>query len=254
MKESVEGKPSELRTALILAAGMGARLAGQHTESPKGFLVMDDKAIVEESIDKLVAVGIERVLIVTGHLAEYYEKLAACRPGLIETVHNSDYANSGSMYSLYCARHRVDTDFLLLESDLVYEKRALDVLLRGASPDAVLLSGPTHAGDEVYVQAPEGRLETMSKQRDELQSVRGELVGITRISASLYERMCELAAPRFGDTLHIAYETDGLVAAGADRAIHCPLVEDLHWGEIDDEAHLKRVREQVYPAIARLDD
>ncbi len=61
--------------------------------------------------------------------------------------------------------------------------------------------------------------------------------------------MREQAARAFEDTLHVAYETDCLVAAAAQRPITCPLVEDLLWGEIDDEGHLKRVRERVYPAI-----
>jgi choline kinase len=203
-------------------------------------------------VDKLVAAGIERVVIVTGHLSEYYEKFAASRPGLIETVHNPEYADSGSTYSLYCARHRLDRGFLLLESDLVYERRALEVLLAGEE-DAVLMSGPTYAGDEVYIQAPHGLLQQMSKDRAELQSVTGELVGISRISFRLWEVMREQAARAFDDTLHVAYEMDTLVAAAAQRPVSCPLVEDLVWGEIDDEGHLKRVREQVYPAIERKD-
>ena len=244
---------AEVRTAVILAAGMGTRLANQHDESPKGFLrVSEDAPIIEESVDKLVAAGIERVVIVTGHLAEYYEKFAASRPNLIETVHNPDYAKSGSMYSLYCARHQLDSDFLLLESDLVYERRALDVLLAGVE-DAVLMSEPTYAGDEVYIQAPEGLLQQMSKDRDELQSIAGELVGISRISFGLWQTLCEQAARAFEDTLHVAYETDSLVAAAAQLPVTCPLIEDLLWGEIDDEKHLERVRDQVYPAIVRRD-
>jgi choline kinase len=238
-----------IRTAVILAAGMGTRLAGQHTESPKGFLLMDDKAIIEESVDQLVRAGIERVVIVTGHLAEFYQKLASRRPGLIETVHNPRFADSGSMYSLYCARSRVDADFLLLESDLVYEPRALDVLLEGDAADAVLMSGFSQAGDEVYIQAPDGRLEQMSKDAGELSSSDGELVGICRISAGLYRRMCELAANDFEGGLHVAYEMDTLVAAASETSIQCPLVPDLVWGEIDDEHHLKRVREEVYPRV-----
>ena len=240
---------SPIRTAVILAAGMGTRLAGQHTESPKGFLEMGAKPIVEESVDKLVQAGIERVLIVTGHLAEFYQKLASLRPGLIETVYNPRFADSGSMYSLYCARSRVDADFLLLESDLVYEQRALDVLLEGDAADAVLMSGSTQAGDEVYIQAPGGLLEQMSKDAGELSSVDGELVGICRVSSGLYRRMCELAASEFEDGLHVAYETDTLVAAASGMAIQCPLVPDLVWGEIDDEHHLRRVREKVYPLL-----
>ena len=52
-------------------------------------------------------------------------------------VHNPDYADSGSMYSLYCARDVIDEGFLLLESDLIYESRALDVLLGSDAQDAV---------------------------------------------------------------------------------------------------------------------
>ena len=244
------------RTAVILAAGLGTRIAGEHNESPKGFLVVGEKAIVEESVDKLVAAGIERVVIVTGHLSEHYDEFSAYRSHgsrPIETVHNSDYADSGSMYSLYCARHLIDTDFLLLESDIVYEKRALEVLLEGDPLDAVLMSGPTQAGDEVYIQAPQGLLQRMSKDSSELQSISGELVGICRVSLALYKEMCDFAERRFEETLHVAYETDALVAVAVDRDIHCPLVEDLLWGEIDDEQHLKRVRGQVHPAIERKD-
>ena len=245
---------SDLRTAVILAAGMGTRIAGQHWDSPKGFIVVDEKAIVEESVDKLEAAGIERVVIVTGHLAEYYEKLVLARPHLIETVHSPEFANSGSTYSLYCARHLLGTDFLLLESDLVYEKSALSVLLDlDAGADAVLMSGATHSGDEVYIQAPDEFLQKMSKSRDELESVSGELVGISRISMGLCERMFAEAERAFEKTLHVAYETDSLVSAAASMAIRCPLVEDLVWGEIDDEHHFERVREHVYPAIQRVD-
>jgi hypothetical protein len=52
----------QILTALILAAGMGRRLAQECVESPKGFLTLGEKSIVEESFDKLVAVGIERVV------------------------------------------------------------------------------------------------------------------------------------------------------------------------------------------------
>ena len=156
------------------------------------------------------------------------------------------------MYSLYCAREQIERDFLLLESDLVYEPRALEVLLSCAHSDAVLISGRTNAGDEVYVQAPGGRLEDMSKDAGKLASIEGELVGISRISLALYLEMCELGRSAFQRSLQVAYETDTLVDAASRRTIHCPLVADLLWGEIDDASHLARVREKVYPALQAL--
>jgi choline kinase len=238
-------------TAVILAAGRGTRLAGELSDRPKGFLAVGAEPIIAESISRLRAAGIRDIVIVTGHLASHYETLAAqLGPGLT-TVHNPDYAVSGSMYSLYCARQRVTTDFLLLESDLVYEPRALASLLDYPGEDAILLSGPTGAGDEVYVETREGQLVAMSKRRADLKSVGGELVGISRISASLYLEMQAIAARAFATSLRYDYETDCLVAAARERAIPCLLVPDLLWGEIDDPNHLRRVREDVYPVLSR---
>lgn len=244
--------PAVISTAVILAAGRGTRLAGHVQDYPKGFLRLGPQPIIEESIDRLVAAGIRDVLIVTGHCAGHYDELAQRRPGLVRVVHNPRYADSGSMYSLWCARDLVRGPFLLLESDLVYEPRALHRLLDDPSADAILLSGATQAGDEVYVEVREGRLLNMSKQAAMLGAPpAGELVGITKISDELFRLMCAIAERAFASSLRFDYETDCLVAAARERPIACPVVTDLVWGEIDDPAHLARVRDTVYPEIMR---
>ena len=235
-----------IETAVILAAGMGTRLRDEVSDRPKGLICLGDRPIVEESMMRLRAAGIARILLVTGHQAERYEPLVQAWGDRCETVHNPRFASSGSMYSLYCAREQISSDFLLLESDLVYESRALTRLLNCPDQDAILLSGPTEAGDEVYVHAQAGRLVSMSKDRSALGGpVAGELVGISKISRELFDLMSELAAQAFETSLAYDYETDCLVAAAAQRPIGCPLVPDLRWGEIDDPAHLARVREKV---------
>jgi 2-aminoethylphosphonate-pyruvate transaminase len=209
---------------------------------------------VEESIVRLVAHGMSEIVIVTGFAAAHYEGLARRYPDLVRTVHNSQFARSGSLYSLWLAGRLTAGPFLLLESDLVYEPRALRRLLDEPAPDAVLLSGATGAGDEVWVETHEGRLSAMSKDRARLgPEVAGELVGISRISAELFALMQRRAERAFARTLQLDYETDGLVQAARERAIACPAIQDLLWGEIDDPAHLARVRSHVYPAVAQLD-
>lgn len=240
-----------IRQAVILAAGRGTRLRDEVQDYPKGFLRVGSEPIISESIARLAAAGIDDVVIVTGYCASHYEALAAASGGLVRTVHNPRYADSGSMYSLYCARELARGPFLLLESDLVYEPRALTVLLEHPSPDALLLSGPTGAGDEVWVAVRDGCLADMSKRRAALSGeVAGELVGITRVSAGLYAEMIAIAEAAFRESLRFDYETDCLVRAAARRPIACPVVPDLLWGEIDDPSHLRRVRDSVYPAIA----
>ena len=65
-----------VRTAVILAAGMGTRLGERTKHEPKGFIRIGDTPIIEQSIRKLLKAGINRIVIGTGYLAEAYERLA----------------------------------------------------------------------------------------------------------------------------------------------------------------------------------
>ncbi|MCB1760063.1 MAG: phosphocholine cytidylyltransferase family protein [Gammaproteobacteria bacterium] len=243
-----------LRQAVILAAGMGTRLRPIGHQGPKGALALGGESLVGTSIERLRRVGIERITIVTGYQPEFYRALADERPDLICTLHNADFADSGSMYSLYLARAAVKEGFLLLESDLIYEQRALTALLTQPEENLILLSGPTDAGDEVYVETDADRkLRAMSKRRAQLGPlVAGELVGISKISAPLYTRMCEYAGRHFaGGDLHLDYETDALVAAARTLPVHCLAIDDLLWSEIDDESHYRRAQRIERLILAR---
>jgi len=239
-----------MTSAIILAAGQGTRLRGVVSGEPKGFLRLGDQPIVQESIGRLLSAGIGPIVIVTGYSSAHYDELASHYSGDVCTVRNEKFADSGSMYSLYCARKFVKGPFLLLESDLIYEPRALQVLLEHPADEAILLSGPTNAGDEVFVATKGGYLDGMSKDPGELDGdIAGELVGICKISERLFEHMSRIAESAFETSLDFDYETDCLVAAGREMPIPCPLVSDLLWAEIDDPQHLRRARDDVYPRI-----
>jgi len=242
-------RPGTIDSAAILAAGVGSRLRDQLQDRPKGFLQLGRAPIIEESIARLQHAGIRHIVIVTGYRNEYYDRLASQYPECLRTVRNDQYASSGSLFSLYQARHLLTNPFLLLESDIIYEPRALQALLEGPQ-DSVLLSGPTGAGDEVYVETRDGALVAMSKDRNALQSTpAGELVGISRISCELFGIMIDEAETMFRSTLNVHYETDGLVAAARKREIRCPVIEDLLWAEIDDASQLARAKDRIYPRL-----
>lgn len=241
-----------IHSAVILAAGRGTRLGALGALHPKGFIELGGEAIIETSLARLARAGITRIVIVSGHLDEFYQALARRHPE-VTLIHNPNYAESGSMVSLSLAQAALREDFLLLESDLIYEQRALTTLLAAATPNTLLVSGPTGSGDEVYVEAADGRLTGLSKRRDELAGeVIGELVGITRLTPACLDAMCRHAAEVFRATLHLEYE-QALVAAGRGVPVICKLVGDLAWSEIDDAQHLERARGQVYPAIQEND-
>ena len=239
---------TQLKTAVILAAGRGARIQDHIERMPKGFIALDGKPIIEESIDNLIKVGIKKIVIVTGYRDDYYEGLRERYPG-IDTVHNEVYASSGSMYSLFLARELLTEDFLLLESDIFYELRALSSLQNTDRDDAVLISGKTDSGDEVYVIGEHERIRNITKDRTLAPNPAGELTGLSRISLPLYREMLRIAEKDFADTLHQEYDTSTLAKTAARRDVPYLLIEDLAWTEIDTIEHLERARKTVLPRV-----
>lgn len=231
---------------------MGTRLKDLGTQIPKGFLTLGDQPIIEESLQRLLNEGIHKVIIVTGHLSHFYEELKNKYPELITTIHNPKFADSGSMYSLYLSKDLVEDNFLLLESDLIYEQRALSEAIAFHKDNSVILSGTTNSGDEVYVQSKGEQLIKISKNKTELDGVIvGELVGISKISMPLFQQMINYAERQFKSTLHVDYETDCLVGVAQHYPVYYHVIDDLLWSEIDDADHLERAQKTIYPAISK---
>ncbi|MEK5376512.1 2-aminoethylphosphonate aminotransferase [Paenibacillus sp. FSL P2-0173] len=237
-----------VNTAVILAAGLGSRLKERTAHKPKGFLEIDDLSIIERSILQLIKSGIEHIWIGTGYLAQEYERLARKYPE-VQCVHNNRYKDSGSMYTLYNMRDSVHEDFLLLESDLLYDIAGLKNLLADTRSDVILSSGATHSNDEVYIEMDgEGHLIAMSKQIELLGRVDAELVGISKVSLDTYQRMCRLVEADFHNHLKWDYE-QALVEVGKGKLISVKKIEKFIWCEIDTEEHLQRAREVIYPKL-----
>lgn len=242
-----------IKTAVILAAGLGLRLRDVWTGKPKGLLAIEEICLVERSIQQLIAHGIKEIIIVTGYLAKHYGALAQ-EYSIVKTIHNPYYAESGSMYSLYCARTLIRKSFLLLESDLLYEARALSALLNDPHMDAVLISDVTQSNDEAFVEARNGCLFHMSKNQHELTMIIGEMAGMAKISLPLYEQMIVHAERYFHSRdRHWHYEDGCLNQISKEQPIPLCVVPDLVWCEIDNAEHLRRARQVIWPRIQQID-
>ena len=98
-----------VKTAVIMAAGLGTRF-GKMTETvPKGFVECGNISMVERSIQTLLLCGIQRIIIGTGYLKEKYEALKEVYPQ-IECVFSPRYAETNSMYTLWNCREVIGDD------------------------------------------------------------------------------------------------------------------------------------------------
>ena len=232
----------KITQAVILAAGMGVRLKELNRGIPKGFISLaDDVPIIENSIEALLACGISDIIIVTGFMDEYYENLRSKYPQ-IKTVRNEKFSETGTMYSLWCARKLINTDFILLESDLIFETRAISELLESPVKNSLLITGKTKAGDEVYVEADGDSVKQISKDKKVLGSIVGEFIGVSRLSYDFYLKLIPIAEESFESDLKVSYDMDCFVTAADKTPLGFLKIENLLWAEIDDALQLKRAQ------------
>lgn len=237
----------KIETAVFLAAGLGSRLKGLAENKPKGFLEIDGIALIERSVQNLSDVGIKHFFFGTGFLSEVYENFS--KKYNAECIKNESYADTGSMYTLYCMHEKIKNDFLLLEADLLYHRNGLKTLLDEQHPDAILASGKTFSGDEVFIETDgESYLVNMSKNPLALASVDAELVGISKVSLNTYQKMCVVAETIFPQNRKLDYEYVFVEVSRNDKLFVRKEI-DYIWCEIDDENHYKRALTKIYPLL-----
>ncbi len=238
-----------IREAVIVGAGLGSRLKDMTKDRPKGFLELEGMYLVEMSIRKLIEHGIERIIIGTGYCSEWYDELAQKYPS-IETVHNTDYATTGSMGTLEVCAPLVKGDFLLLESDLVYDSIALFTLLNDSHRNVILGSGATNSGDEVYITVDKNlEVNAISKNLKTIGTPYAELVGISKLTLNTLKAMCDFASSHHHDMPKMEYEAALVGAQGMGEHLYIRKVEYLTWREIDDASHLEMATKHILPRI-----
>ena len=236
-----------MNKAVILAAGPGTRLINKLRVKPKGFLEFGGRSLIERSINNLKSVGISEIIIGTGYLSEYYENLVDNK--LLFCVKNNFFSDTGSFFTLYNLNNHLNEDFLLLESDILYEKHALTMLMNHLKDDVILASGKTYSGDEVFIEVNKDHyLLNLSKHQDDLSSIYGELVGISRISIDTYQILCEWAKTNMKLAKKIHYE-EALAIITNKKYLYVEKIEDLIWTEIDTKEHYKKALNDIYPKL-----
>jgi len=236
-----------IETAVILAAGIGARLNVLANNRPKGFIEFDGIPIVINSINILKKYGITKFIIGTGYRSEYYETYED--NSSIYCVKNHDFANSGSFRTLTSLKNKITEDFLLLESDIIYEEKAIRVLINHPHCNAILASGRTDSGDEVFIDIDnDNYLVNLSKLESKMINIYGELVGISKISYETYTKLLDWSFNHDNLASQIHYE-EAFVKICKETEFFVEKIEDLIWTEIDTIEHYKRAHDYIYPKL-----
>lgn len=235
-----------IRTAVIMAAGMGTRF-GKYTELiPKGFVEVNGIPMVIQSIETLISCGIERIIIGTGYHKEAYEALCEEYPEVI-CCHSSRYAETNCLYTLWNCRELIgDEDFLMLDSDLIYEPKAITELIECKYPSAILTTPVKKFQDSYFVEEDKHhRFVKWSKDYKELNAC-GELIGIHKLSNKFFKEVCREFERNLVQNEKSSYEPFFQKVSNTTCPIYILKMDDLVWYEIDDEADLKVAEESVH--------
>ncbi len=151
--------------ALILAAGLGTRLAPITNDRPKSLVPVNGKPILFKQLDNLICNGVSDITIVSGYKADILKESVNENYKDIRIIESVDYASTNNMYSAYIAREAVkNSDFLMMNADVFFDESVIAGLLNfTGTPDAVVTDIGNYIEESMKVVEHEGRLVKISK-------------------------------------------------------------------------------------------
>lgn len=151
--------------ALILAAGLGSRLAPLTDNCPKSLVPVNGKPILYKQIDNLYENGVTDITVVSGYMGEVLKEAVRNRYPDVKLIHSADYAVTNNMYSAYLAMEKMlDSDFLMMNADVFFDSSVITALLRFEHPNAIVVDIDTYYEESMKVTEKEGRIVEISKK------------------------------------------------------------------------------------------
>lgn len=235
--------------AIILAAGMGKRLGKYTRNQTKCMVEVAGKTLLQRAAEALRQAGITDCILVVGYEAERLVKYAATEiEGIrFEFVYNRDYDKTNNIYSMYLAREQlVRDDTILLESDLIFEPKLLQEILRMPEPNIVAV-----ASYEQWMDGTVALLDENGNVRDfiDKQHFRYDEAGSYYKTVNIYKFSRDFLARQYLPFLEAyirAYGVDQYYESILKTIAHIDkarlkayvLPQGMRWYEIDDAQDL----------------
>lgn len=130
--------------ALMLAAGLGKRLAKYTKNNTKCMVSVAGRKLIDRAIDAIKEAGIKRFIIVLGYKGDVLKKyILDNHEGELEFVFidNDVYATTNNIYSFYLAKEELNKDdTILLESDIVFDNDLIKDVVNDPDKNVVVVA------------------------------------------------------------------------------------------------------------------
>ena len=189
INESIEkersGKKRRNIKAIIVAAGHDKRIEPLNEDVPKCLLDVKGKTILERQIENIRGCGINDIIIIKGYKQELIDI-----PDVKYYI-NPDFENNGIVTSLFFAEKEMNTDFIFLYSDIIFDKRLLEKLLKNNADVCLVADLDWKKRYDERVKLSTGEVELVEVRNDYITKIgkninpkkgHGEFIGLAMFS------------------------------------------------------------------------
>ena len=236
--------------AVILAAGKGVRINGATGGAPKCLLSVGGITLIERQIQLLHSSGISQIIVVVGCGADLVQM--TCRDACAYVV-NDRFETTNSLYSLWLAREHLQEGFVVLNADVLFDIRLLNLLITSAHEDALLFEprtnlSPPLGDEEMKVRIRNGLITDIAKSIEPT-TADGENVGIVkfgRAGANLLIEQMELLIMDGGNN---AWAPQAFREFTLHRPLAAISTHGYPWIEIDFVEDYQKACIEILPRI-----
>lgn len=243
--------------AVMLAAGIGARLGSNITEPPpKVLLRFDRKSLLEYHLEALKEQGVDELVLGVGYKHDDIEReiVALGAQDFVRTVLNENF-REGNILTLWALRDELcgGDPVLLMDADLLYDEELLKRLTGSSHENCLLLDRGFEPGDEpVKICVRDGEIVEFRKWLSTGFGYCGESVGMFKLSSDA----AELIIAQTELYLRQGRRHDPYEEAIRDVLLTSPRgtfgfedITGLPWIEIDFAADVTRANDEILPRI-----
>ena len=240
--------------AIILAAGKGERLMPLTSDTPKSLLELENgTTLLQSQLITINKTAIDKVVIVTGYLTEKIEsKVQRYSKEYnidIQIIYNPFFDISNNLLSLWQARHEMESDFIIINGDDIFNDSVLLGLLENDNNELITMvidRKDTYDEDDMKLIVENGRILEVSKKIP-LNEANGESIGMIRVTGEakgiMVDTMEKMVRNKKNMQVFYLAMIQELINQGIVVGYH--EISSKDWAEIDFHPDLEDIRKKI---------